>query len=232
MDTVRYGEPFGGELIVFIHLFKTGGTSLYDAMNRTVQRDYVLANPPDIRARVKQNTKMLAGHISFSQEHISILESLNTKMYTITLLRHPVERVISDYYWIKHHDFDYKVHYRNEPIETWLAEGFTRGINQATAWFCGKPQAEATVEEAQQNILNNITDFGLLEDFDYFVQKISRDTGYPIFDNLSEIPAKQNPHRPMGVDPATKTVIEEYNQKDIELYAWAKDLYEQRKEKI
>lgn len=211
-------------LIVFMHLYKTGGTTFEEMLRNVYKPNYVLANPGDIPARIQQTTKALAGHISFSNADVAILNNIRKDLYTVTLFRDPIERVLSDYYWIRHHDFDYVVPIRNEPIEAWLEQGFTRGINQMTWFFSGAPtEAESTVSDAQQNIQNSISMFGLLEQVDEFFTRCSGTFGW------AEIPesyhAKQNPHRPSAEHPDTIATIQSYNQKDLELYSWVVDRY-------
>lgn len=227
MDVIRHYEP--SCLIVFMHLFKTGGTTLYKIMEKIYGPHYTLANPPDIPHRVQDHTKALAGHITLSQEHIKVLRGLNRKIYTTTLFREPVARVLSDYYWIRDHDFDYHISYRDEPLEAWLNQGFTRGVNQATAFFAGRPELDATIEEAKENITKYISIFGILEEFEDFLTTLRKVLGWEMVEFQNH---KVNTHKPRDVDPATTKLIKQYNQKDLELYAWVRSLYEQRKQKI
>jgi len=198
-------------------------------LHRVYGERYILANPPDIPGRVRENTKVIAGHITFWPKNLEPIVALNRDVATMTILRDPIQRVISDYYWIKHYDFDYIVHYRKEPLEKWLEKGFSRGINVMTAWYSGIPDPQkADVEKAKDTIRNSITFFGLLSKFDEFTDICSNILDWNI--DIQEPRAKVNPHKPDYIPEKTIEVVKEYNRKDIELYEWAQEHYEKRKE--
>jgi hypothetical protein len=209
-------------LIVFMHLQKTGGTSLEDLLSNVYKPNYALANPPDIFSRTTMQTKALAGHISFHPNDMAILNNIQKDIYTITLFRDPVQRVLSDYYWIRYYDFEYVVPCRDEGVDVWLRQGFTRGINHMTVFFSGaSSEDEATVDAAKSNIENQICMFGLLSDMNGFLGRCASIFGW---DEIPEIGnAKQNSHKPLEEMPETIELIEQYNQKDLELYGWIQE---------
>ena len=101
--------------------------------------------------------------------------------------------------------------------------------------ICGKPVLASVkkpekpdVEKAKDTIRNSITFFGLLSKFDEFTDICSNVLDW---DTDIQVPrAKVNKHRPDSIPEKTIEVVKEYNRKDIELYKWAQEHYEKRKE--
>ena len=209
-------------MLVFLHIFKTGGTSLYRMMSKVYGGGYVLANPPDIKRRVTQSTKALAGHIQLTPQHMKILGSLNRELTYITMLREPIDRAISDYYWIKHHDFEYKIP-RDKSLPELLKMGFFRGNNTMTRYLSGV--TEPDLDLAKNRLKYMIDEFGFMEEFDEFVGILRDKFGWPEIQLGHE---KRNTQRPAEVSADTIDAVKEYNQLDLELYDYARKLYRER----
>ena len=92
--------------VVFLHIHKTGGKSVskvlkevYGGQYARVNRAHLIRNEMALlRPGVldfSNSTKVLAGHLRYNE--VTHLIHANTKI--ITWLRHPVERVVSNFYW-------------------------------------------------------------------------------------------------------------------------------------
>lgn len=95
------------QAVIFLHLPKTAGTTL----NRIARRHYApeavhalgpraqdeIAAFQALGKRERERVRFLTGHMAFG-----LHEDLPAPSRYITLLRHPVERVISFFYYIRH----------------------------------------------------------------------------------------------------------------------------------
>ena len=90
--------------LVFLHVMKTGGTTLNDALRDSIGRqqhiatDLLLDDLLCMPAYAVSNAWLLTGHLPFET-----LELLDSPVVTFTLLRDPVERVISHWWHVRQH---------------------------------------------------------------------------------------------------------------------------------
>ena len=131
------GRPRGGsdEAVIFLHLPKTAGTTL----NRLIEWEYPLSqmysidpvlfewSAAHLRRLPKRRlgkTRMFKGHMLFG-----LHEVLPQPATYITVLRDPVERVLSAFYYMR----TYKLHplYWNVRREKWTIEEFVESAQRA-----------------------------------------------------------------------------------------------------
>lgn len=101
-----------GLSIFFMHLFKCGGTTLSNYLKEAVDPSKVCPRrfTSDFLKDLEQETdgdlfnyELYTGHFSYG-----IIERFPTRPFTITFLRHPIDRIISQYF-----------HFRNEGAKVW-----------------------------------------------------------------------------------------------------------------
>ncbi|SHM26555.1 Sulfotransferase family protein [Paracoccus solventivorans] len=102
-----------GRAYVFVHIPKTGGTALSLALEaRAMRDDIILGDTPKARARARrQRTLQAAGRL---RKHATLadIDGLMTphelaRMFVVTLVRNPWDRLVSYYHWLRVQRFDH-----------------------------------------------------------------------------------------------------------------------------
>ncbi len=87
-------------LYIFLHLVKTGGMTVWQMLEKALPGKAVRCDLSAIKnGAVKDSTRILAGHFQFG-----IHQHIDRPCRYFTILRHPVDRVISDYFYCLLHD--------------------------------------------------------------------------------------------------------------------------------
>ncbi|MCA9932716.1 MAG: sulfotransferase family 2 domain-containing protein [Ardenticatenaceae bacterium] len=230
--------------LIFLHILKTAGTTLniilenYYAQDRTVAT-YPNRQHPDgsiegfhaLSTAEKANIDLLTGHMGFG-----LHKYLPRPAVYITILRDPVERVISRYY----HEYrdphsllhpairdgmdlkEYVKYYAKvadmDNLQTRMIAGNweKRGFGPCT---------KEMLATAKQNLQDYFVVVGLTERFDetYLLLKKTlgwKTTLYQKYNVTPNRPKKRN------ISEETLQVIREYNRYDIELYHFASKLFD------
>lgn len=228
--------------LIFLHIPKAGGTSL---------ENQVLSHYPDgLYYRFTGDTRqwlefphlpeserasfdVVTGHV-----HFGVHRYIPEPATYITMLRDPVDRVISYYYYV----LSDPTHYLHPIIAgrkyTLLEFALTRLTheldNDHVRWLTEPhhfdvPKVDRSLlEEAKWNLQHGIAAFGILERYEDSLRCIEAAMGW----QPSPLLEKKNVNRarpPMEeADPAAIEVIHELNTFDIELYDFAKALFEEQ----
>ena len=174
---------------VFLHVPKTAGSSLRTVLSRQYGARHVLyfdlgagdRRPmPDIAASLRQgmagrDIRLITGH-----QFLGLHEALREPCLYFTLLRDPVERVLSEYFYA----FTYPHHAHRDailsgqlgPIDFLTGPQHRRGDAQAQllAGRTGRPLLEA----ALANLADTIAVAGVAEEFDRSLLLIARRLGW------------------------------------------------------
>ncbi|MBM7573681.1 sulfotransferase family 2 domain-containing protein [Aquibacillus albus] len=206
----------------FLHIPKTGGKTLWNLLS-------------------KQQDDIFVWHNRFFKE-------LQKPISFFTMLRDPVDRVISYYYYLRRYERSslyYKVkdmslqefvdYVQNEEIENKpykkkdMRNIRYRNVNLATRYISGGDPED--LEKAKKNINNHFSFVGFTDMYVeslFFLKKI--------FDwEFSSIPKKNQTKNRPKLDEIPKEIIksiEHVNQHDIELYKWAKKNFIKKIESI
>jgi hypothetical protein len=229
--------------LIFLHIPKTAGTTL----NSIIERQYA---PPQIFAlgeRVqesldsyrrmstaeKQQYRLITGHMSFGlHEHVP-----GPSRY-FTVLRQPLERCVSFYYFVQR----LSNHYLHEYVydQSWsLAQFIESGVtimmdNFQTRLLSGawdKPAYGACtpdlLAQAKQNLQNHFDVVGLTSEFDRTLLLLRRHYGWR---NISYARQNVTEKRPsvQEIDPQTRRLLLAHNQLDMELYQFTQTLFAQQ----
>jgi hypothetical protein len=234
----RYPTP---RPLIFLHLPKSGGSTLQEIIVRQYMCGFgfrITGDRNQLRAfrslpeETRAKFDLVHGHV-----HFGIHQWLPDPATYITMLRDPVDRVISHYYFVLNHPthYIYKViKERNLSLKDYGTSKPTHEIdNDMVRWLTAKEHNEvklgkvsrAMVEEAKWNLANAISCFGLVDRFDESLACFQRTFGWKDVGYRERVNA--NPDRPPKAEIPQDTIdaIAEANRYDVELYEHAKVLF-------
>jgi hypothetical protein len=236
---VYYPRP-----LIYIHLPKAGGTTLISALITRYRagRGFRFTGLPQeteafkaLPERVRAQYDVLHGHV-----HFGIHKWLPDPATYATMLRDPVERIISYYYFVK----TSPEHYLHEEMRVrgWTLEEF---ITQGTNWetdndqvrWLNEPEHQevrfgcvprSMLEAAKWNLEHAFTVFGIVERFEESLECFRAGLGWP--DLTCQRIRNVNTERPRAKLPRrTLEAIRRANRWDVELYEFACELFERQK---
>ena len=159
---------------IFLHVQKSAGTSVRVALESLYQKCEIALIYPDVPGisltdfgrlprYQRQGIKFLAGHTYFG-----VHEYVEKPSRYVTVLRNPIDRLISNFWHHKNFDDNFTIGSRKLPIEQVVNEGLSEEFdNYATRVICGLtaaavPIGSITSEEVRLAIHNIDTMFDRL----------------------------------------------------------------------
>jgi hypothetical protein len=237
---VKRSPSTQADTIIFLHIHKAAGTTLH----RIIERQYAPARIwsfdehhsfQDFQAlslAEKAQIRMLRGHMIFG-----LHEMMPNPCIYFTLLRDPVERVISFYHYIRRNPH----HYHTEMIASqgltlgeYLQTGASTMMNNGqTRMLAGARQYDFPVGECTDELLEaakrNLRDWfavvGLVEKFDETLLLLQRAFGWRRMFYVRQNVAERRPTRD-DLSAETLDLVRKHNALDLQLYEYAKALFE------
>lgn len=238
--------------IFFVHIAKTGGTTLDSILEKIYPHDAIYSDPPNdyanaaelnqhFRFEIAKNSRLVVGHYDWA---ICDELSKQVKVYPITFLREPIDRVVSVFeYWKKSdncwgHEIHQKIKNENLSFKDFLelqlvdyaATNFQTRQLAGYAWhndFNSIP-GEQLLEIAKKNLRERVVAFGLMERYDDSLWLFYQTFGWkpPEKYDIKNV----TPHRAKvrDIPQDTLDLIAEMNQLDLQLYDYAKALFDER----
>ena len=232
--------------LIFLHIPKAGGTTL----NRIISRQYKNNTIFEIGARAYENfqkfdqlsnvkrdkIRYLHGHVPFGLFD----KSLPVPPNYITMLRDPVDRIVSFYYHILSRpdnslydeitsknlslgDFvssDLSLHFANGQTR------FISGVEDVNPISGNKPITEDILNIAKKNLTEQFTAVGITERFDESLILFQNILGWKnVYYTKQYVSKKRIPKE--AVPEETIAIIEKYNRYDIELYGFTMKMFEE-----
>ena len=226
--------------LLYLHLPKCGGTTL----NRLIEWEYpplriysvdpsffrwsyyrLLRKSPARLGRLR----MIKGHMPFGVHRL-----IERPCTYITVLRDPVERVISEYYFALHHRL-HPQHARMQRLSLEEYAATTPHHNLQCKLLAGAPGprdflagdcTEETLEVAKANLANHFSLAGLTERFDETLALLKVIFGWKLRHYASFNVGRKRESRPVIPD-STRRLIAERNRFDAALYRHVVPLFEQ-----
>lgn len=224
--------------IVFVHIPKTGGMTFY-SMIREIYKPAELhkINPAaesverykSLSQAIKDKLKVIYGHMDYG-----LRDLLPPGSSYITLMRHPVERVISHYHYVRRTENDpLRELALRSSLYDWVARcnleemdnGQTRRLSGMAGGMKFGECSREVLAQAKTNVAKDFALVGMTERYDEAYVLMSKMFGWPIKNYSSVNVAKWKPE--MSEIPArTLRLIEKFNALDIELYDHATRLFD------
>ena len=230
--------------IIYIHIPKTGGSTLQGIINRTYRKSgrYKVANNrealaiDELDSFAKDKIKLIQGHMCFG-----LHEKFNDPdaCTYITMLRDPVRRVISNYYFIltrkTHYLYD-EIVSNNYTLKDYVESGIVANAENAQIRLLSNnidvPHNECTremLEQAKSNLDNYFSVVGINEMYDETVLFLQDEFGWK-FPYYSRLNVTGHGVKQSDLDEETLAAIRQYNALDIELYEYVKSNFKKRVE--
>ncbi len=234
------------EKLIFIHIPKTAGSTFHVMLNARYPQSGIQNlfgsrySEPEIAGFMskpneqKENICLLKGHMPYGMHR-----HLPGDSRYITVLRSPVERVISQYYYIKknaHNPLHKQVHGGGMTIADFVSSGISVGMNNGQCRFLNGDLDEyafnACNEALFENVKKHIEDkfiwVGLTERFDESVLLLAKlleweRSPHYIRENISKIRKTTS-----EISESDIAAIKAYNQLDIKLYEYANQLMDKQ----
>ncbi len=227
------------ETLIFVHIPKTAGVSLNHILDQYYKptetfsvrlgkdRKTFKSLPYEERAKIN----LLRGHIAFGAHKF-----LSRPTIYMTVLRNPIDRTISHYYFVlqettqRLHDkaksLDLADFVLNEPevqnLQTKMLAGIENIYQQVD---------KSTLKQAKEN-LNSCAIIGLTERFEDTLALMENVLGWQNIPSVEKRQVTKSRPSISDVPESTIKIIKEYNQLDIELYEYAKKLFEESIKKL
>ena len=235
------------EAIIFLHIPKTGGTTLRHILERRYRWDqiYTLKDPGFLSqiekfkkfpSEKREAYRLIEGHLSFGFHRY-----LPGHASYITLLREPIARLLSFYYYARSHPehYLYSTLREDQPGLKGLLRQRTAHthefFNLQTCMIAGdewddpdRPADRAALERAKQNMRNHFKLVGLTEEFEASLRVLSHKFGWKVGFYRKRNITRRKPDAEI-VDPETSKLLREANALDIELYQFARELFQMQR---
>jgi hypothetical protein len=238
-DVEREGSASSGadkEAVIFLHLPKTAGTTL----NRLIEWEYPLSEIYSVdpvffewsAARLHKlsserlrRTRMFKGHMVFGLHKV-----LPQPATYITVLRDPVDRVISAYYFMrsyKLHPLYWKLRLQNYTLDDFVRR--SRRDNVQSKIIAGavyeEPCTREIVERAKYNLRHHFSVVGLSARLEESLALMKLRFGWKLSSYSSFNVTRSRPKK-RDLPEATLDLIHQKNAFDIELYECAQEIFE------
>ncbi|MGB6301523.1 MAG: sulfotransferase family 2 domain-containing protein [Rivularia sp. (in: cyanobacteria)] len=228
--------------LIFLHIPKAAGSTLLNIVRRQYNSESIFSidgtNPIESMKKFKQlpkhereATPILMGHMYFGAH-----EFLPQPSTYITMLRDPIERIISFYYYVlrnpdhNHHNL---ITSKNLGLKDYVKSGIGKQLDNGQTRLLSGIDAldiefgncsEEMLERAKLNLKKYFTVVGITENFDesLLLMKSKLNWKKSILYTKNNV-TKKRPKK-LDVSQVDLREIEKLNEFDLEIYRYAKEL--------
>jgi hypothetical protein len=231
------------QTVIFLHIPRTAGTTLNRIIDRHYRKDFIytlwidgsLDVFKELNSTRRSEIRVLRGHAGFGLHKFVP----GTAAY-FTILRNPIERAISYYYFIRrtpHHycydlatsdDMDLKgfLESKADPMADNAQTRLIAGLETGQEIGFGEC-TEELLEAAKRNLRENISVVGLTEEFDTTLLLLRKAFGWQrLFYARQNVSVNRPPKR--ALSQATLHAITDTNTLDLKLYQYAQELFKEQ----
>lgn len=233
--------------VIFLHLPKAAGSTLRTIFRKKYQRHHMhhlSGNPleaddfPNLPEEERYKIDLLTGH-----QHYGMHRWLRPGARYFTMIRHPIERCISHYFFVLRrpdHHLHQRVTRQRMSLFDYMDKQTTKELdNDQVRWLNddghrSTPFGEVTremFEVARRRLTHGIEIFGLSERFDESLRMIAEALDWGPVEYASVNVTSNRPGRD-EIDPKALDKICENNRFDIELYEYAVELFNARAKQL
>jgi Sulfotransferase family len=221
--------------LIFLHIPKTAGTTLRAIVNRQYPGNSILwGSGFELRELLrtlpehrKRAIRVLQGHMPFG-----LHAYLPDPAQYITMLRDPIDRTISTYYFIKRRPRN-RLHKQvvdmNMSLRDFVRSGVApRASNQQTRAISGLRDTDVSIRDldlAKRNLAMYFCAVGITEQFDESIVMFKRVLGWHDIQYTRRNVTKDRPCT-SELPHSTLKLIEKHNIFDMELYEFAKKKFD------
>lgn len=223
--------------VFFDHLPKCGGSSLRSFLETQYPKNRIFSihgssinisrkNISDFK-EYSRNKRFFYSLIEGHGAH-ELIDYIDPKCLKITILRYPVDRIISHYYFVKRFPKHYlhdKMMLLNMKLEDYVASDLSEELtNWYTIHFSSMSLSDLrkNPDEAFEKALENMLKYdliGFLDDYPLFIRQLKEHANFKKCDNLEKRNATIDRPHIDEVSSDVKEIIKERNSLDIELYS-------------
>ncbi|MGE7184326.1 sulfotransferase family 2 domain-containing protein [Peribacillus sp. NPDC006672] len=209
-------------LDIFMHIPKTGGTTLNEIFKKQYKLNEIfdhdsfqkkMMKMDELTEVEKRNIKAITGHYFYG-----IHQEFSRPFNYFTMLRDPVERVISSFYFLK--DYPGYEMVKDMTLEEFVVKG-PEAPNLQTLLVCGN-QEIPDIEKAKEN-LKTFSVVGVTELFNETLFCLKKEYAWGDI-HYTRKNITKNRLAKEEVPSDIINLIKKYNSVDIELYNFAKKL--------
>lgn len=240
--------------LFFCHIPKTAGMTLTALLERHFWKREILPYtmmgefPGNLSVRAFRRARLIRGHFHLYPLH----HLLEKPPVTITMLRHPIQRIISAFQHMRNdstHALHHAIGGKTATLEQFLQADINPAqyINTHVSFLSALPQHEPTVRgmqrthsyvvrepekywslERAKETLEQIAFFGITEDFDRSMDVLTHVLGWEPITHVESRNVGAYRRQQYEPDPATIERLHELNRLDLDFYAYAVRLFEER----